>query len=329
MVHLRRGKARIQSIFGIHGDDENDLSGGFAYALASSEVLLRAVLIEFVPGSEPDLKHVEVRIQTHRSGEGITDIEIEAPGLFFVVFEAKKGMEVPSEDQLRKYVPRCQDSGCKAQIVALTSLGHRTAEYRMGEESIEGIPVRACSWAWVRRCVSEAHAQESSRQIRWVLDQYLKFLEEFMGQERLYSNMVYVVSLGLGKPDGWNTSWIDIVEKKRRYFYSASKNWPAPPNYLGFRYHGCLQSVHHVQDFEVVPDLRARKEFSVTDQAEDWGPHYLLTLGPPIRPPREIRTGSRVRHNNRVWCMLDSLLTSETISDALSETQRRINEEAV
>lgn len=329
MTILLRGKTRVRSIFGIHGDDENDLSGGFAYALASSEELLRAVLMEFVPAGELDIDQVEVRIQTLRSGEGITDIEIESPGLFFVVFEAKKGMEVPSRAQLKQYVPRCQGSDCQALLVALTSLGKEAAEYRIGEKEIGGVPIRACSWAWVRRCVSEAHGHESAWRARWILAQYLLFLEDFMGQERIYSNMVYVVSLGLGNPDGWNTSWIDIVEKKRRYFYSANKNWPAPPNYLGFRYHGCLQSVHHVQDSEVVQDIRKRKEFSITEQAEDWGPHYLLTLGPAIIPPRKIRTGSRIHRSNRVWCMLDSLLTSETISDALSETQRRIDEEAI
>ena len=30
----------------------------------------------------------------------------------------------------------------------------------------------------------------------------------------------------------------------------------------------------------------------------------------------------------RVWCMIDTLLTSETITDALAETKRRLGESA-
>ena len=51
-----------------------------------------------------------------------------------------------------------------------------------------------------------------------------------MGLERTYSNLVYSVVLAGGNPNGWKTSWIDIVEKHHRYFYPVNRGgWPPPP----------------------------------------------------------------------------------------------------
>jgi hypothetical protein len=131
-----------------------------------------------------------------------------------------------------------------------------------------------------------------------------------------------VVSLASGTPDGWTVSWIDIVEKHNRYFYSAvGKNWPPPPNYLGFRYSGQLQSIRHVEGFEIVSDLR--EHFPGCKGAADWGSHYLFHLGPAIKPAHKVATGPRIVRSARVWCMLDTLLTCSTITDALGATKAR------
>jgi hypothetical protein len=57
-------------------------------------------------------------------------------------------------------------------------------------------------------------------------------------------------------------------------------------------------------------------------------PHYLLKLGPAMRPPREVRTGPKIKMAMRVWCMLDLLFTCETITEARDETQRRLGGDA-
>ncbi|MCG2728873.1 MAG: hypothetical protein L6276_01100, partial [Acetobacterium sp.] len=47
-----------------------------------------------------------------------------------------------------------------------------------------------------------------------------------------------------GKPESFGLSWIDIVEKRNKYFHPMGMNgWPKePPNYIAFRYYGKLQS---------------------------------------------------------------------------------------
>lgn len=57
--------------------------------------------------------------------------------------------------------------------------------------------------------------------------------------------------------------------------------------------------------------------------SEEMEPHFLYSLGPPIRPNKKIPTGGRWRAN-RVWCFIDTLLTCETIAAAREETDDRL-----
>lgn len=156
---------------------------------------------------------------------------------------------------------------------------------------------------------------------RRVLRDLEAFLGPLIGMDSLFSNRVYVVSLGGGAPEGWPISWVDVVARHNRYFYPVGKGWPSPPNYLGVRYGGQLQSIHHVDDYEVFTNPSI--PFPEVPSAV-WPQHYLLTLGPPIRPARRVANGPRIHMSNRCWCMLDTLLTAETVSDALTETEARI-----
>ena len=132
------------------------------------------------------------------------------------------------------------------------------------------------------------------------------------------SNSVYVVSLSSGSLAGWPETirTIDIVERYGRYFFPATgQNWPkTPPNYIAFRYWGRLQSIHHVEDYLIVQDLRPY--FPGAPDTSDWPPHFLLTLGPAIRPPGETRAGPKIVRSMRVWVDLDLLLTASTITEA-------------
>ena len=137
------------------------------------------------------------------------------------------------------------------------------------------------------------------------------------------SNMVYVVSVGGGSPEGWSISWRDIITTKKRYFHPIGGNgWvKEPPNYIAFRYDGKLQSIHHIEGYEVVTNMS--KVFSEAKD-EEWEPSFVYHLGTPFAPSNEVRTGN-VYPNGRVWCMLDTLFTCSTISDARDLTKSRQN----
>jgi len=53
-------------------------------------------------------------------------------------------------------------------------------------------------------------------------------------------------------------------------------------------------------------------------------PHFLLHLGQAIKPPHEVRTGDKIKRSARVWCMIDLLLTSKTITEARDLTKNRL-----
>src|SRR5690606_2912614 len=108
----------------------------------------------------------------------------------------------------------------------------------------------------------------------------------------------------------------------RRYFYPVEGGkWPEPPNYIAFRFDGRLQSIHHVDGFDVFSN--PREIFPSADDV-DVPPHYCLRLGPARHPPKPVPNGPKIKRNRRVWCMIDTLLTSETITDARAETKRRL-----
>ena len=55
----------------------------------------------------------------------------------------------------------------------------------------------------------------------------------------------------------------------------------------------------------------------------EWGPHFLLTLGPAIRPDHDMRTGPGIVRSARVWVDIDLLLTSATITEAANTSRAR------
>jgi len=323
-VALYRSAWPVDSILGLHGRDENDLSAAFAYALSCCPAFRACVLDDLHPGLDVE-GDATFHIQTGRRSLGITDVEVRIEGRALIVFEAKKGSEYPSAAQLRRYAGVCIESNLPiTKLVALTSVDESTAPTPDEWNSI-GVPVSARSWRWVRRHARRARSRERSVIAKFVLEELARFLEGFVGLERAFSNMVYVLSLAAGTPPNWAVTWVDVVEKHGLYFYPfGKKSWPPPPNYIAFRYRGKLQSIHHVESFEVEADVR--KRFPGSEKGPDWGPVYLLTLGPPIRPPSDVTTGPRIFRSARVWCMLDALLTARTISEALDITERRKKE---
>jgi hypothetical protein len=125
-----------------------------------------------------------------------------------------------------------------------------------------------------------------------------------MTMQDVGSNLVYVVSLGTRPIPGTSgMSTIDVLTRLGQYFCPVCPvgganpgGWPKePPNYLGFRFRGRLQEIHHVEGYEIhtaawekIPELAGK----VTERKHQ---QFLFELGPAIRPPREVRTGKLFR----------------------------------
>lgn len=56
---------------------------------------------------------------------------------------------------------------------------------------------------------------------------------------------------------------------------------------------------------------------------EEWdSDHYIYKLGPAIKPDHVVKTGG-LYASGRVWAMLDTLLTADTIKEASEISKNR------
>jgi hypothetical protein len=321
-MKLIRSGREVSTVFDLLGSKENDMTAALAFALAKSSLFLGAFVADVAGNKHNVADEGVISIQTSRSGEGITDIEIEIDQSLFIVIEAKVGAVIPDRAQLSQYVPIvARHPAQQSFIVTVSNATEEFAKIKLNPPQINEVGIVHRPWRAIKSIASTVRIRESNAN-KGLLDQFTSYLEGLLGMETRNSNMVYVVSLGQGNPTGWSLSWIDIVEKHRRYFYPIAGGWPDPPNYLGVRYGNRLQSIHHVERFFIFENPRS---VFVEAPDENWPPHYCLELGPPIVPQHPVLNGSRIRHANRCWCMIDALLTSPTISDALSLTEQRRN----
>lgn len=321
MVELRLHGRKVESIFQLLGEQENDITYSVGWALARCPFFLRAFL-EKVVVSTLDLESVLVRLQQHAEDKGFTDIEIEAPSQFHMIIEAKRGWNLPNRKQLEKYATRFSKSG--ATLERLVVMSECSKEYAKSnlEAEIAGVSVKPVSWKEVAALARDV-LNRGSHEERRLLRELLTYLGRIVGMQNTSSNEVYVVSLRTKEtPEGWGISWIDIVEKRGHYFHPAAERpWPKdPPNYIAFRYEGRLQSIHHIESYEVVTNFRER----ITEAPDkEQPPHFLYTLGPAFGPDKEIRTGKNIRQARHARCMLDTLFTCETISEAEKVSKER------
>ena len=148
------------------------------------------------------------------------------------------------------------------------------------------------------------------------------------------SNLVYVVSLSNDTFCASDMTFMDVVEKHRKYFHPVGgdkRGWPSePPNYIAFRYKGELQSIHHIQSYTVIENYYPY--FPVPESSVLDSPHFMYTLGPPIKPTHRIPTNdpdkkkTKIIRSARKWCFIDLLLTCDSIAEAACKTQDRKRE---
>jgi hypothetical protein len=316
------GNREVHNLFQLLGEDEDSISLAIAWALRNAPSLL-SFFLKRVVGFSGNRTDVQIRIHRYEAGSGITDIELIVPGEVHVIIEAKRGWALPGSEQLTLYARRTSFVRSAApikRIVTLSECSQAYAKSHLPVKKIGSIPIDHVAWDDLLADATSAEASSGHVEKR-LLRELLQYLGFVMTNQPKDSNLVYVVSLASYTEDGWTTSWIDIVKKYSRYFHPVGGRWPKdPPNYMGFRFAGRLQSIHHVDDFEVIENLKAACR-GIPNTPVD--PHYLYKLGPAITPPREVKNGS-VYPSGRVWCAIDTLLTCNTVSEARDRTQARV-----
>lgn len=189
---------------------------------------------------------------------------------------------------------------------------------------INEIPVRHLSWKKIYELAKKSLINSSNLQ-KNLLKELIEYLGGVMTIQEKESNWVYVVSIGMGYPNNCKLTWIDFVEKHRKYFHpvgGGKSGWPkTPPNYIGFRYHGQLQSIHYIEDYVVTRNLHNQFEEMLDELCET--DYFVYTLGPAIRPMHLVKTG-KLYASGRVWAMLDTLLIADTIADARDISKARM-----
>lgn len=317
---------KIESVFQLLGQKENDISYSVGYAFGNCATFLQKFLqyLKIKTPFEPD--KIKIRLQAHEKDKGFTDFELIQDNEFYIIIEAKRGWVFPTKTQLDKYATRVSFVTSNAKDKRIIVFNESIPAYtktHFGITDIRKIPVEVISWNGLVKIASSSKSIGRNAENK-LLKELIIYLNKISSMQKTDSNMVYVVSLGSGIPDKWTISWQDIVNKHSKYFHpvgGSKGGWPLePPNYIAFRYNGKLQSIHHIDEYEVFTDPTIH--FSTIPKG-NWEPHYLYHLGPAMRPSNEVKTGKKIFRNMRVWAALDLLLTSKTIQDARDETQKR------
>jgi hypothetical protein len=303
------------------GTYENDMSRSVAWALGQCPEFLKE-FVQSVAGIEVEPESTSIRLQVAKKAAGITDVEIESLGKAHIIVEAKRGMTLPTEKQLSMYAKRLAADGKGVKcLAALTDCPEPYVKAHFTTKQLSGIPVVHLSWAKVLKIARQAHSRSRLRE-KYLIDELLTYLKGLVTMQQIDSNWVFVVALSSQKPKGWEVSWIEVVTKKHRYFHPVGHNWPpTPPNYIAFRYGGELQSIHHIDSYDVVTDMH--EAISEIPEGDITGSHFVYHLGPAFRPDH--RVPSQIPRSGRRWCMLDTLFTCETIATANKLSGKRSN----
>lgn len=317
--------SEVTSVFQLIGTLENDITKSIAWALANCPVFLKEIISEIL-NVDVDPNKVRIKYQDFEKNKGITDLEITDDDLVYIIVEAKRGWILPGDSQLTLYTERRAIQQSSAKYKAIVSMSECSTDYAdsyLPFKQKNGIPVYHLPWKRIYEIADKARADSSNAQ-KILLKELMRYFGGIMTMQTKESNWVYVVSLGTSKPDKCDLTWIEIVQSHLKYFHPMGGNgWPKePPNYIAFRYGGQLQSIHHIEDYVVTKNLH--NEIQEMPDVVEKIPHFVYKLGTAIVPSKVVKTGN-IYASGRVWAMLDTLLTSDTIDEARNISKERMN----
>jgi hypothetical protein len=312
----------VPTYFDLMGHRENDMTAALGWGISQSPALLQSV-VAAVTDLRIDPAEAVIRLQEHHATGGFTDVEILVPDVLHLIMEAKRGWNLPTADQLEHYAQRFQAdaTGIVQSIVVLTQWGATSVVERQLPVWPFAYPRKVLGWGDLVG-LTEAAARRGPLAERRTLRELATYLRGVADMRDTNSNSVFVVALGSRMGDDWPVTNIQIVEDYDRYWFPASgKNWPkVPPNYMGFRYYGRLQAIRHVDSYVIETDISRQLPAA---PSREWEPHFVLTLGPAIRPDHDVPTGRRIQRSARVWVDIDLLLIASSISEAWELSKQR------
>lgn len=333
MAELFAHNERVETIFDLIGDKENDITKSIAWAFVKCPRLLERVierLLHVIVAADD----VVIRYQEFEKDKGITDLEITDNQKFYIIIEAKRGWVLPGEPQLRLYSERAGFISSPAKVKAIVSMSECTEDYAKKRlPTVLGTTVLHLPWMTICDLAGELRMKTAGKQ-NYILGELERYIKRIMTTQNKDTNWVYVASLGLkeveitpakGEKRTAGIAYVDIVRKYHKYCCpvgGGKGGWPKEPlTYIAFRYHGKLQSIHHIEKYTITDNLHPFvPEIPDVDLSET---HFVYELGPAIIPPKDVRTGDKIVMSNRVWAQLDTLLTSDTITEAMEISKAR------
>lgn len=333
MAELLKQGRDVETVFELIGDIENDITKSIAWTLKSCGSFLNGLIYRlFKLNVNPE--NVVISYQDYEADKGITDLQITDYQSFFIIIEAKRGLNLPGEEQLQMYAGREDFISAAVKHKAIVSMSEYSEEIaEMKLPKLQGADIKHLSWKTIVELAETAKAHAAASE-KYLLNELERYIRGIMNTRDKNTNKVYVVSLSkdkvsmtdsTGKPFSCDFTWIEIVTKMHKYFCpigGGKGGWPKTPlNYIAFRYNGRLQSIHHVESHVITDNLHtAIAEMPDVTIQEN---HIVYDLGPAIIPPKEIKAGKSVVRSNRVWADIDTLLTADTITEAMKITKER------
>jgi hypothetical protein len=317
----------VETVFDLLGTNEDDITYSVGWGLANSDALCRALMSLAFGDDSDDSELTLVQLQHSQRGAGRTDIEVDSASRALVI-EAKRGWSLPGKAQLLQYARRLASelsaSERQGHLLVVSECRRDYPPVKRLPNTLEGIPVSYLPWSELAGLV-ETVARESRTTEKQRLRELHRYLRRLMTDQNTTSNLVYVAPLNADKLAWSSMTFYDYVARLGRYFHPIGHGFPKTPvNNIAFRFHGKLLSVHHVDDYVHVTDPRLVFPEVTYSPDLDWEsrPHFVYTLGPDVKPNRDIRTGDMYARGPS-WCALDLLLSSGTVAEATRRTRER------
>lgn len=330
MHELKYYGKEIKNIFQLLGSKENDITKSIAWAMCQCDEFTRLFIKECLNIDIENSKDISIHTQEVTKENGVTDIEIICLQKFHIIVEAKRGWHLPTEEQIQKYINRKDFKQVSLRkIVTMSECTKDYAEINLPFKEKQGVSIQHLSWKDIYKLANNA-IKKSSNNEKNLLRQLMNYLEGIMTMQNQRDNLVYICTLSDTEPKDGKMSYREVTKKYNKYFHPVGRGYPKePPNYIAFRYNGKLQSIHHIDKYEVVYNIHEKID-EMPDKYEDYG-LYLYDLGKAIIPPVEVKSFIKGKdkamwRNASGWAALDLLLTCDSIKEAIELTKKRINE---